>query len=102
MKRAFNIVGIGEILFDIFGEEAVPGGAPFNFAYYAQSLGMNGIIASCIGDDAYGKRLETEVLPSLGMTTDYLQHHAERPTGTVNVPPAVNCHSNSPEFRSST
>jgi len=85
MKKQFTIIGIGEILFDLFGEEGVPGGAPFNFAYYVQALGMDGIIASRIGTDALGKRLQTEVLPPLGMTTDYLQLDDRKPTGTVNV-----------------
>ena len=85
MKKQFTIVGIGEILFDIFGEESVPGGAPFNFAYYAQALGMDGVIASRIGADGHGRRLTEEVLPPLGMTTDYLQRDETHPTGTVNV-----------------
>ena len=85
MKRQFTIVGIGEILFDLFDEEGVPGGAPFNFAYYARSLGMNGVIASRIGKDDYGARLRDEIVPSRGMTTDYLQEDAEFPTGTVIV-----------------
>jgi len=85
MKEQFTVVGIGEILFDIFGEERVPGGAPFNFAYYAQALGMDGIIASRIGRDDHGTRLRGEVVPSLDMTADYLQTDDTHPTGTVNV-----------------
>lgn len=85
MKKPFTVVGIGEILFDLFGEEKVPGGAPFNFAYYARSLGMNGVIASRIGRDVLGARLRDQVVPSLGMTTQYLQQDDTHPTGTVNV-----------------
>ena len=85
MKKQFTIVGIGEILFDLFDEEGVPGGAPFNFAYYAKSLGMNGVIASRIGKDDYGARLRDDIVPSRGMTTDYLQEDEDSPTGTVIV-----------------
>lgn len=85
MKKEFTIVGIGEILFDIFGEESVPGGAPFNFAYYARSLGANGVVASRIGKDDYGRRLRKQVVPGLGMTTRYLQEDDEHLTGTVIV-----------------
>jgi len=85
MKKEFTLVGIGEILFDLFDEEEVPGGAPFNFAYYAGSLGMNGVVASRIGCDEYGRRLLNDVVPSRGMTTDYLQQDDGFPTGTVNV-----------------
>ena len=85
MKAKFTIVGIGEILFDLFDEQEVAGGAPFNFAYYARGLGMNGVIASRVGRDDRGRRLREEILPSLGMGTEFLQEDAERPTGTVNV-----------------
>ncbi len=85
MKKQFTIVGIGEILFDLFDDEGFPGGAPFNFAYYAAGLGMDGIIASRIGDDERGAKLRDEIVPSLGMTSEYLQVDADKPTGTVNV-----------------
>lgn len=85
MKKQFTIVGIGEILFDLFGNEHVPGGAPFNFAHYARSLGMNGVVASRIGKDKYGARLRDEVVPSLGMTAKHIQEDDNFPTGTVNV-----------------
>ncbi|HUV38884.1 MAG TPA: PfkB family carbohydrate kinase, partial [Planctomycetota bacterium] len=47
--------------------------------------GMDGVIASRIGDDDLGRRLHTDVLPARGMTTDFLQTDATHPTGTVNV-----------------
>ena len=85
MKKQFTIVGIGEILFDLFDEEGVPGGAPFNFAYYAKSLGMNGVVVSRIGKDDLGVRLRGDVVPSRGMTTRHLQEDDQYPTGTVIV-----------------
>ena len=85
MKEQFTIVGIGELLYDCFGDREVAGGAPFNFAYYARGLGMEGVIASRIGRDERGARLRNEVLPALGMGGEYVQEDAERPTGTVNV-----------------
>jgi fructokinase len=85
MKERFTIVGIGEILFDIFGEERVAGGAPFNFAYYVKGLGMSGVIVSRVGRDELGARLRDEVVPSFGMTGEYLQVDDSHPTGTVKV-----------------
>jgi fructokinase len=85
MTKAFTIVGIGEILFDCFGAECVPGGAPFNFAYCVKSLGMNGTIASRIGKDDLGRRLLDEVMPTLGMSAEYLQVDETHRTGVVNV-----------------
>ena len=85
MKEQFTIVGIGEILFDLFDEQEVAGGAPFNFAYYANGLGMDGVIASRVGRDARGKRLREEIVPAFGMSTEFIEEDADRPTGTVNV-----------------
>lgn len=33
------MVGLGEVLWDIFGQERHVGGAPFNFTYHAAALG---------------------------------------------------------------
>ncbi len=85
MKDQFTIVGIGEILYDLFADREVAGGAPFNFAYYAKGLGMEGVIASRVGRDERGRRLRQDVLPAAGMTADCVQEDPERPTGTVNV-----------------
>ena len=85
MKKQFTIVGVGEILFDCFGDECVAGGAPFNFAYYAKALGMDGVVASRIGRDPLGYRLRDVVVPAMDMTTDYLQEDEMHPTGTVEV-----------------
>ena len=70
MKEQFTIVGIGEILLDLFGAQEVPGGAPFNFAYYAKGLGQEGVIASRIGRDERGRRLRQDVIPASGMSTE--------------------------------
>lgn len=76
------IVGLGEILWDVFPERKVLGGAPANFAYHASQFGFNGYIVSAIGEDLYGKEilssLEDKQLNCLIETTDY-------PTGTVEV-----------------
>ncbi|NDV78036.1 carbohydrate kinase [Dysgonomonas sp. 511] len=76
------IVGLGEILWDVFPERKVLGGAPANFAYHASQFGFNGYIVSAIGEDLLGKEilsgLEDKKLNYLIETTDY-------PTGTVEV-----------------
>lgn len=76
------IVGLGEILWDIFPESKVLGGAPANFAYHATQLGGNGFVVSAIGDDRLGREiiptLQNKGLESYLETTDY-------PTGTVKV-----------------
>lgn len=77
-----TVVGLGEILWDVFPERKVLGGAPANFAYHASQFGFNGYAVSAIGDDLLGKEiitsLEEKGLNNLLERTDY-------PTGTVQV-----------------
>jgi Sugar kinases, ribokinase family len=77
-----TIVGLGEILWDVFPERKVLGGAPANFAYHVSQFGYNGYAVSAIGDDLLGKEilsgLEEKELNYLIETTDF-------PTGTVQV-----------------
>lgn len=49
-----NILVFGEVLYDLFGEKAEIGGAPFNFAAHLASLGENVDFVSAVGDDALG------------------------------------------------
>ena len=82
MKKQFNIVGIGEILWDLLPQGKVLGGAPANFAYHTSELGANGFVISAIGKDKLGEEIVsylTDYNISLKLATvDY-------PTGTVNV-----------------
>lgn len=78
------VVGIGEILWDMLPAGKQLGGAVTNFAYHAQAQGAEGIIASCIGDDALGREI-VERLASLRMSTAFLAVDDARPTGTVGV-----------------
>lgn len=76
------IVGLGEILWDVFPERKILGGAPANFAYHVSQFGFNGYALSAVGDDLLGREilnsLEEKSLNYLIETTDY-------PTGTVQV-----------------
>lgn len=51
---AANILVFGEVLFDLFGEKAEIGGAPFNFAAHMASLGECVDFVSAVGDDELG------------------------------------------------
>jgi len=65
------IVGIGEVLWDMLPGGKQLGGAPANFAYHANALGAQGVVASRVGDDKLGgealRRLE-----SLGLGVSYV------------------------------
>lgn len=76
------IVGLGEILWDVFPDQKILGGAPANFAYHASQFGFNGYAISAVGNDTLGKEildlLEEKELNHLIETTNF-------PTGTVQV-----------------
>ena len=78
------VVGLGEVLWDIFPEEKRLGGAPANAAYHTEVLGEEGIIVSRVGDDALGSELIRR-LAEKDLNTSYIQTDAEAPTGTVEV-----------------
>ncbi|EGK02454.1 MULTISPECIES: carbohydrate kinase family protein [Dysgonomonas] len=76
------VVGLGEILWDVFPERKVLGGAPANFAYHVSQFGFNGYAVSAIGEDLLGK----EILSSLEeKKLNYLVEKTDYPTGTVQV-----------------
>lgn len=78
------VVGLGEVLWDLFPEGKQLGGAPANFAYIANLLGDRGIVASRVGNDALGDEIGKK-LESLGLETSSLQKDSAHPTGTVRV-----------------
>ena len=77
-----TVVGLGEILWDVFPERKVLGGAPANFAYHVSQFGFNGYAVSAIGGDLLGK----EILKSLEeKELNYIIEKTDFPTGTVKV-----------------
>jgi len=76
------IVGIGEILWDVFPHGKVLGGAPANFAYHVSQFGFDGVAVSAIGNDLLGK----EILENLSKKElKYLIETTPYATGTVQV-----------------
>lgn len=88
MGHPMTIVGLGEALFDVFGDREVLGGAPLNVAVHAQQLasavGGRGLPASRVGRDALGERLLRE-LSDRGVSTAAIQRDDRHPTGRVLV-----------------
>jgi fructokinase len=79
------IVGIGELLWDVFPDgRKVAGGAPFNFAFHCRQLGHEAVIVSRVGDDGLGRELRDEV-KRLGLSDEFIQTDRKRPTGSVRV-----------------
>ena len=50
------VVGLGEILFDVFPTGSQLGGAPANFAYHAAQHGLHSVTVSAIGKDSLGEK----------------------------------------------
>lgn len=80
MKKV--IVGLGEILWDIFTDTEVLGGAPANFAFQAGQLGAESYIVSAIGKDELG---EATLKALEHNKTQHLIEQLNYPTGKVTV-----------------
>lgn len=78
------IVGLGEVLWDIYAEERYLGGAPANVAIHSQRLGARGVVASAVGEDDLGDEI-IETLEEQGLDASCIQRCSARPTGTVGV-----------------
>ncbi|EHQ30669.1 carbohydrate kinase family protein [Mucilaginibacter paludis] len=72
----------GEILWDILPDGPQPGGAPLNVAYHLNKLGVKGSLASKVGNDSNGKKLES-LLDRWGLSKDLLQQDDQYPTSEV-------------------
>jgi fructokinase len=80
----FTLVGLGELLWDLFPQGPQLGGAPANFAYISSLLGDHGIVASRLGRDELGEEARRR-FQHLRLPTDFLQTDDRYPTGTVRV-----------------
>lgn len=83
-RKRFVIVGLGEILWDVFPDGRKLGGAPANFAFYAKSLGEEGIIVSRVGRDKEGEEILGR-LDSAGLDPQFIDVDNIHSTGTVTV-----------------
>jgi len=78
------VVGLGEVLWDVFPDGARYGGAPANVASHAAALGAEAWMVSSVGADDLGDRA-LAVMKEHGVRTDAVQQSRDRPTGTVQV-----------------
>ena len=83
-NKSYNIVGLGELLWDVLPKGKELGGAPANFAYMTSLLGDHGIVASRVGSDALG-RTAGRRLERIGLRSKFLQIDTQHPTGTAKV-----------------
>ncbi|MFV0591927.1 MAG: carbohydrate kinase family protein [Draconibacterium sp.] len=82
MNQKPFVIGIGELLWDVFPDHKQLGGAPCNFAFHVSKLGIDGLAISAIGKD----KLADEIIQRLNVVG--LKHdiqEVDHPTGTVQV-----------------
>ena len=80
IKKQPSVVGIGELLWDVFPDGKKAGGAPINFVYHATQLGAKGYAVSAVGNDDLGR----EILSRLKQSgINGIIEHVDYPTGKV-------------------
>jgi fructokinase len=84
LSKKHVVVGLGELLWDLFPAGKQLGGAPANFAYITSLLGDEGLPASRLGNDTLGAEAMHR-LAELGLSTEFIQQDSDHPTGTVKV-----------------
>jgi len=83
-KGKRTVVGLGELLWDLFPSGRQLGGAPANFAYITNLLGDTGVPASRVGRDSLGDEV-LQRLAQLRLSAANVQRDPIHPTGTVKV-----------------
>src|SRR5271163_2277808 len=83
-NQRFNVLGLGELLWDMLPAGKQLGGAPANFAYMTALLGDRAVVVSRVGKDRLGSAAARR-LARLGMPSTFLQVDSARPTSTVHV-----------------
>ncbi|MDF1613579.1 PfkB family carbohydrate kinase [Desulfurivibrio dismutans] len=81
---ADKFVAIGEVVWDIFPDRQVLGGAPINVAYHLAVLGLPVRVITRVGSDTLGD-LTLARLAELGLPLTGVQRDPELPTGQVRV-----------------
>lgn len=79
-----HVLSFGEILWDLFPESKVIGGAPFNFAAHLAKLGADVSFVSAVGADELGDEA-IACMKSLGIKSDCTTRHPLYKTGYCKV-----------------
>ena len=79
-----KIVSIGEVLWDVIGDQEHLGGAPLNFAAHARRLGHEVYFVSGVGCDERGDRV-FECMERMGLPTRFVRRVEGFPTGIASV-----------------
>ena len=81
-EKITEVLCYGEILFDVFDDQKLPGGAPFNVSAHLSQLGLSSTIISSVGNDTDGIEL-IKFAENKGVAINFIQINEKYPTGTV-------------------
>lgn len=73
---------IGELLWDVFPDKKVWGGAPVNFIYHIAQFGAEATAFTAVGNDELGKEIVSEAQKS---QIKLIAEKVNTPTGVVNI-----------------
>ncbi len=79
-----RVAALGEILWDLIGDQELLGGATFNFSVQLSRLGHDVEFLSAVGNDDRGYRA-LHAAKQLGLSTRFIHTTSDAPTGTVSV-----------------
>lgn len=79
-----RVAALGEILWDLIGDQELLGGATFNFSVQLSGLGHDVAFLSAVGGDERGRRA-LQAAQQLGLSTKFIHTTTDAPTGTVSV-----------------
>ena len=81
-----RVLGVGELLWDLFPDGPRLGGAPFNVVASMRRLSHPAAFVTAVGDDELG-RSAVAAVDELGVDTTFISVARDLPTGTVAVTP---------------
>jgi len=79
-----KIVSFGEIVWDVYPDNACLGGAPLNFAAHLARHGHEAYMLSAVGTDEYGDKALSQ-MQAMGVRTDHVARLADKATGACLV-----------------
>ena len=79
-----KLLAFGEVLYDVYPDNACIGGAPLNLSAHFALMGGEAFLMSAVGDDALGEKALKE-MKSMGINTKYIARLSDKMTGRCDV-----------------
>lgn len=79
-----KVLALGEVLWDVYPDRSLIGGAPFNFISHLSKLGADSYFLSAVGVDELTENT-LKCVNDFGLKDDFVFINEDYPTGTCNV-----------------